>query len=110
MKEVEVELKKQEGESKEIEQWKELYQEVKSENKRLSSKVDELYRQQHQLTRQLYDLQSNLVSYSCMRVCDKRMRFSLDKKDAPTVPTAQTTQNSPSREVGQAVKKEVGMY
>ncbi len=75
MKEVEVELKKQEGESREIEQWKELYQEVKSENKRLSSKVDELYRQQHQLTQQLFALQSNIVQYSCVQVCGNRVKL-----------------------------------
>ncbi len=73
MKEVEVEIKKQESESNEIAQWKELYQEVKAENRRLSEKVDELYKQQHTLTNQLLVLQATIKDYSCTRAgCKNR--------------------------------------
>lgn len=76
MKEVEVEIKKQESESNEIAQWKELYQEVKSENRRLSDKVDELYKQQHTLTNQLLVLQATIKDYSCTRAgCKNRTRI-----------------------------------
>lgn len=67
MKEVEVEVKKQEAESKEIEQWKDLYNEVKSENKRLSEKIDVLYKKQHELIDEVSDLRASLKNYTCTR-------------------------------------------
>lgn len=76
MKEVEVEIKKQESESNEIAQWKELYQEVKSENRRLSDKIDELYKRQHDLTNEMVSLRATLKDYSCVREnCPQRIRI-----------------------------------
>lgn len=76
MKEVEVEIKKQESESNEIAQWKELYQEVKSENRRLSDKIDELYKRQHDLTNEMVSLRATLKDYSCVREgCKQRIRI-----------------------------------
>lgn len=86
MKEVEVEIKKQESESTEIAQWKELYQEVKLENRRLSEKIDELYKQQHTLTNQLLVLQATIKDYSCTRAgCKNRTRI-----DCPIATTIKT--------------------
>lgn len=83
MKETEIKLKEQEikaqeqtHETNEIMQWKELYQEVKSENKRLSDKIDELYRQQHSLMKQVFELQGIVHQHSCMRInCENRIKY-----------------------------------
>lgn len=82
MKEVEVEVKKQEAESKEIEQWKDLYNEVKSENRRLSEKVDQLYSIQHALQDEVSRLRATLTNYTCTRTnCKNRIYIECANPD-----------------------------
>lgn len=77
LKEKEIKAQEQTFESNEINQWKELYQEVKSENKRLSEKIDELYKQQHQLTKQVAELQAIIGQHTCLNIdCKKRIRYN----------------------------------
>ncbi len=90
MKEVEVEIKKQESESNEIAQWKELYQEVKVENRRLSDKIDELYKNQHELTNEMVSLRATLKEFSCTRkACKDRIGI-----DCPVAVRTRTKEKS----------------
>lgn len=81
LKSAEVVSKNVENETKAIDNWQELYQEVKQENLRLSNKIDELYKQQHALMQRVFDLQNEVKIHSCLRLdCQDRMRYECEKK------------------------------
>ena len=70
-----------ENETHAIDNWQELYQEVKQENLRLSKKVDELYKQQHTLMQQVFELQNEVKIHSCLKIdCPDRVRYVCDNK------------------------------
>ena len=81
LKAAEVVGKDIENEKHAIDNWQELYQEVKQENLRLSNKVDELYKQQHTLMQQVFELQNEVKIHSCLKIdCPDRVRYVCDKK------------------------------
>jgi len=81
LKNAEVQGKNVENETKAIDNWQELYQEVKQENLRLSTKIDELYKQQHSLMQRVFDLQNEVKIHSCLRLdCKDRMRYVCEKE------------------------------
>lgn len=83
MKNAEIQGKNVENETRAIDNWQELYQEVKQENLRLSNKIDELYKQQHTLMSQVFDLQSEVKVHSCLRLeCKERIGYECAKKTA----------------------------
>ncbi len=80
LKSAEVVSKNVENETKAIDNWQELYQEVKQENLRLSNKIDELYKQQHALMQRVFDLQNEVKVHSCLRLdCQDRVRYVCEK-------------------------------
>ena len=81
LKTAEVVGKDVENETRAIDNWQELYNEVKQENLRLSAKIDELYKQQHTLMQQVFELQNEVKVHSCLRLdCTERVRYVCDKK------------------------------
>lgn len=81
LKSAEVVGKDLENETHAIDNWQELYQEVKQENLRLSKKVDELYKQQHTLMQQVFELQNEVKIHSCLKIdCPDRVRYVCDNK------------------------------
>lgn len=81
LKSAEVAEKEVQNETRAIDNWQELYQEVKQENLRLSNKIDELYKQQHSLMQRVFDLQNEVKIHSCLRLdCKERVRYECEKK------------------------------
>lgn len=62
-------------------EWKRLYEESEEERKALSSKIDELYKEQHRLTKQvmLLDVKvRQLIPYTCTKLeCKERLQCAV---------------------------------
>lgn len=62
-------------------EWKRLYEESEDERKTLSNKIDELYKEQHELRRKMLMLEvevKRLLPYTCTRIdCNQRQQCTL---------------------------------
>ena len=85
MKNMEVRLKGAEVDRQQVEiennhsaAWKDLYEESRQENRELSSKIDELYKETHNLNKKLPELEQQvrkLTPLTCERIsCKRRLR------------------------------------